>query len=58
MNEEIKINNNTFYHMAFAIIKKLWADGLLTYDEFVRIDKRNKDSFGVCVDDIVSASTL
>ena len=38
-------NNSFVYALASAIIRQLWVKGLLTDDEYIRIDEKNKISF-------------
>lgn len=39
-------NSNIRYIIAHAFIRKLWADGLITEEEMLRINARNKVAFG------------
>jgi hypothetical protein len=39
------MKNSIRYYLALALLRKLWADGLITEDEMRRIDERNKASF-------------
>jgi hypothetical protein len=38
-------SENIRYEFSFAIIRRLWIEGLITESEMKRIDKRNKLSF-------------
>jgi len=36
---------NFKYHMALAILRKLWSQGLITEEELKRIDLRNSQKY-------------
>lgn len=43
---EQKNSDNFLYEVSRAIIKNLYLKGLISFEEFTRIDARNKTSFG------------